>query len=232
MRQCGTASTVNHLFGTRHVQILVMLLNPVDRLYSWYKMRKTANKIQRSFDDWIGWNYNFLKKHNIVNTTANAPTLRRYTAAATANGGNVSSQYEWDATVNTVPCGKRFEKIQLQNVQIYAGFYAHFLLQWMRYFELGKNLHVIHYKKLKSNPKQVFEYIANDALKLNPTSSPMIVTDNILKDLSGTYAGNIEKKKNIEPMSNYTRMYLQDLYRPHNNKLANLLGEEWRNVWE
>jgi len=104
------------------------------------------------------------------------------------------------------------------------GFYAEQLSMWMRHFELDKSLKVIQYERFLENRTAVLAEV------LEFVGAPPIGLEDL--DLEKSYsperAGAPYKGKIPDTIHEYLRRF----YKPYNDELADLLGEEWRDVWK
>ena len=100
---------------------------------------------------------------------------------------------------------------------LYRGMYARHLKSWLKHFELGRNLLIVRYEQLQTNPASVFNKI------LDFVGAP----SHVLAD------HHMEKRYGPKParedivLSNATRAYLERFYEPYQRELADLLGAEW-----
>jgi hypothetical protein len=107
---------------------------------------------------------------------------------------------------------------------VYRGLYAEQLLPWLEYFTVGEDLLVVQFERMMYEPHAVLDEIwtfldvhlhRHEEGHLNKSYSP--VTHNA--------------SKHDMRMNDSTREYLQKLYKPYNEQLADILGEKWRDVW-
>mmetsp|Transcript_33971 Transcript_33971/g.40682 ORF Transcript_33971/g.40682 Transcript_33971/m.40682 type:complete len:386 (-) Transcript_33971:177-1334(-) len=112
---------------------------------------------------------------------------------------------------------------RLDNNMLFRGFYATQLELWFEHFPLGEKLMVIRYEKFMENKAAVM----NQILEFVGVSQYNYTHDILHKN----YFGNKTKTNIVHGVSNSTRASLRKFFKPHNDKLADLLGEEWRDVW-
>jgi Sulfotransferase family/Sulfotransferase domain len=111
---------------------------------------------------------------------------------------------------------------------LYRGFYAEQLQHWIQHggYTLGENLLVIRYERLNDEPALVFDEIL-DFLNVPRHDYK---DDHFNKSYSPSrHWGGARNDLFIQ--SDATRQFLKDFYQPYNDELADLLGEEWRDVW-
>jgi hypothetical protein len=91
---------------------------------------------------------------------------------------------------------------------------------WALYFPLRKSLLVVNYERFLSHPQDVYNEILS-FVGAPPFTPP--------RGFGQRYNANLPEQN---PLPDRVRQYLNSFFRPYNNRLADLLGEEWRNVWE
>ena len=95
------------------------------------------------------------------------------------------------------------------------GLYALQLRKWMEYFNFPQEFLVLKYEDLQKNPASVYSRTL-DFIGLKPHQ-----LNKYEKHLAGRY----------DPMPEHCRLYLEKFFQAYNDQLADLLGEEWRNIW-
>jgi Sulfotransferase domain len=146
-----------------------------------------------------------------------SPTTRRLDDDSSSSGSNNN-----DATESSL-CKHGSWEI---NNSVHRGFYAHQLERFHRQgYRLGHNLLVFQYERFKNDPSMVFDEImdflevprhAYQAHQLNRTIVP------------------VKSRHDTESLtlSQETRNVVHEFYKPYNDQLADLLGEEWRGIWD
>lgn len=132
--------------------------------------------------------------------------------------GNAS---EWNASDFAVATA--FEPHRNYKSDVARGFYVNQVKGYMNYFPLGSSLKIIRYEHFVNNRNLV----VNEILDFVGAAPHNFDADELEKQL-----GPIEVKAWYPPMNNRSRTYLKHLYKPFNDELADLLGEEWRGVWD
>lgn len=110
------------------------------------------------------------------------------------------------------------------------GMYAQQIESWIdASFQLGVNLHVVRYERFVENRavvlQEILEFAGITHMDQLTLDNPTLVTDYSPRLPSHRAA----PKLTIDPL---VREYLSRFYKPYNDELADLLGEEWRNVWQ
>lgn len=199
------------------VKIVVVLRDPVERFHSQYKMNcyihLRRNPYLASVEGLVHEEVRELIQNNIVQ----APPYE-------FDSGIQSKGNEWNKEEFSV--GE--PSLQKYTGYIARGLYQHQLPHYLKYFTLNHSLKVIEYETFRQRPEEVLKDLLFFATGQNITLSSA-VKERILEDW--------RPKKQSEsvicpPFHNHTRRYLQHLYRPFNEKLGDLLGESWRDVWK
>jgi Sulfotransferase domain len=106
------------------------------------------------------------------------------------------------------------------------GFYSLQLKEWMKEYTLGKDLLVVRYERFKEEPQAVLDEICDfvglpryefHEKHINKTYVPLGMWKNVTID---------------HTLRDVTKEYLQRVFKPYNDELADLLGEEWRGVYD
>jgi hypothetical protein len=188
------------------VKILVILRNPVDRAYSEYKMNWEVNSGE--------WKTKLSFEQEVENEIRKMRRLK-YTNAPPLVGFDVNQTEDFEIPKHMTLQQRRFTRMAKKPIN--RGFYAQHLLNWMQYFELGTTLKIVRYESFKENEagtlNEIFDFIGAPHHSLNES-----MLDRNLSPL--------QKKitRKLGPMSPTTRAYLQQMYKPFNDDLADLLG--------
>jgi hypothetical protein len=194
-------------------KILIVLRDPVARAYSHYKMSFGASSKKQfpSFDQEVSDEIRKLRKRGWIH----APHFPYTSTKWNQHDFRIPNQ-----SLKNVPKGYMG--------MLHRGCYSEQIKYWMEHFSLGENLKIIRYEALKQNTSAVLQDIF-DFMGAPPHG---IKKERLEKD----YSPNIKLKKqqNITypPLTNETKAYLERFYKPYNDELADLLGEDWRGVWD
>lgn len=90
--------------------------------------------------------------------------------------------------------------------------------EWRQYFR--DNVYVLKYEDFAKRPEHFLRELF-DIFEVNFTMPP----SSVLKKSIGP--ASVKNRT----MTSYARKYLQQLYRPYNEGLVEVLGESWRGVW-
>ena len=115
---------------------------------------------------------------------------------------------------------------KLQCGHIGRGMYAQQLMGWLRYYTLHDNLLVLRYEDFLANRTLVLEQLH----RFVGLADPRVTVGE--ERLETTYRPRASLDRRKGTMGDVMRDYLTELYRPFNTELADLLGEEWRGVWD
>ena len=195
-------------------KIIVLLRDPVERAYSYYKMVQThfyKNGI-RSFEHCIELDIKILKWAGVISENENpAESLGSET---TVNSMRI--KYAWNKYTK-----KSIEQREKCGGVVGRGMYALQLSLWWQTYDL------------KERKNQFFVMRSED---LRPDVDGFIQLKNIT-DFIGVSAKNITSRrkfhatKNIGPMQDGTKFRLRRLYTPFNDALVDFLGANWCDPW-
>lgn len=195
-------------------KIVVILRNPIDRAFSQYKMnferRRNKQTAHPSFE-------------TLVQREVSQWRERGHTSASLLEAYRDGAYHESEFRRRMdLPQTSRNDG-RLAREGLFRGLYAQQLQNWLEHFELDKDLKVFQYERYKVDPNgvlnEIFRFVGAPLYHLNESL--------LTKDYS-----RVRKIETVDmKLSNVTRAYLEQLYRPYNDELADLLGEEWRNIW-
>lgn len=210
---------------TPWTKVLVTLRNPIDRAYSHYKMDFVAFSNKPKFPSFEQAVNNEVQKLRAAGQST-APTLDEYLSAPDTHSDEdfalPANQGLMERKMELGDFSKKRKKRALQLRYLSRGFYAQQLSFWFDYFKLDDDLKIIQYEKFNEDEPKVFREIL-EFIGVDPDAWD--VSDEIFeKDFRPSK--KIEKK-----MDTTTRDYLEKLYKPYNDELVYVLGEEWSGVW-
>lgn len=187
-------------------KIIILLRNPIDRAYSHYNMGGTYDSevMDNSRQD----NYTFEET-----VQSNMDTMEK--KGMLLEGGLLNPKW----AMHESP----FNVTQFYRNVVYRGFYANQIEFWLDYFPLGDKLMVVQYERFKKDKQAVIDEILEFV-----GASPYNYTDDVLH-----YNYFRKNETRIDKgISDSLRNHLKKVYKPHNDRLADLLGEKWRDVWD
>jgi hypothetical protein len=205
---------------------ILILRNPIDRLYSQYKMtiKDVFDLREYSLEDFI--QHELLAMKYQFNMTT-APLLLGENETLEVYGGTIANTVPphvppnhnvdpvyW--TLKDASLGKRTDHGPLgSHVLVRRGLYSVQLRWWLKHFKLNEDLLVINYADMASNTQEVYERI----LKFCGIPIP--------PEVNTTSKVRADTRKHDRPLQNSTRWYFQEFYAPYNAELEGLLGPEW-----
>jgi len=212
-------------------KIVIVLRNPIDRLYSQYRMNFVSRPndvpdLETELERELG----MLRKYNL----SVAPDIKRWERDRHHQKEN--SSYLFTPPLITSQQRDSKDSIQFRGFgnhgffprYLLRGMYVYQLQRWRKHFDESELL-VVPYHRMRSDMRNVWQEI------LDFVGIPQ--HDLTHDELTTSYRPSIEgATKNgtaplAVPMSNVTREYLIEFFRPYNELLADLLGEEWRGIW-
>ena len=204
-------------------KIVVILRNPVDRAISNYRMR--IRTYGRSFEDIVD-----TEMASLIALGLSRAPLRNQSHVLEETKLNDTADLlfglpELEPAVSESLHWKHYRKIQHCNY-IQRGMYAQQLERWLRYFPINKDnpssssLLVLQYEEFREHPERVFARLLDFV-----GAAPFIPPD-------GFSTMHNYHPERTEQMLPETRQYLTRFFRPYNRLLVDLLGDEWRGVWE
>ena len=204
-------------------KILIMLRDPIERAYSHYKMEREKKRIKQSFDEVVREEMLFLQKVKLIQ----APIIP---ANATGSGFfefmNKINADQFQPPLLSDEASDAAHKKVIQNLThtnfLQRGMYSVQLKRWLRYFSLEDTILVIKFEDFQADPAKIYQeildFIGIPMFNLSP------------KDFERTYrTRGVQREKVMVhlPISNETRQYLQEFFRPYNKQLSEQLGRDF-----
>jgi Sulfotransferase domain len=234
-----------------HSKILLVLRNPIERAYSHWHMMHGHKKQKRpsrngkwdesSFEGTLQRELTMMRFLGVTRAPMLDDFLQNY-----ANQSVQLSHFDIPETqtlerrsgiVDIGPDHRNYHSRQRNHAScgyLSRGLYSNQVYNWMRAsFRLGASLLVIRYEDFVQDKSSVLRQISMFAGLDDPD---MASNEAILhNDYSPRQAKRLqednkatERRQHMDPR---VREYLVHYYKPYNDELADLLGEEWRNVW-
>ena len=191
------------------VKIIVVLRDPIDRAYSSYKMAWQNSGPGRatypSFEEVVADDVKFFRKKRFLVTPPYSINRTDY------------RQDEFTLSTNRTRRPKDYVRT------LHRGFYAEQLKFWLDEFK-KKDIMVIQYEKFKKDRpgylNKILDFVGGEPHNIPP------------ERFEEDFSPNNMDQRPYPPLLNHTRAYLKMLYKPLNDQLADLLGEDWRSVWD
>lgn len=214
-----------------HPKIILILRNPVDRAYSHFMMDLGKTRVDEGFEKYIQQELQAMHKVGI----SNAPIL-----SSDWDPINTLQDHLFDNPPNNMTREQsdhaHWMVYRIRHIRNYLqrGIYSVQLERWIKFFPLNESLLVINNERFTREPRKVM----GEVLRFLGSPQPDYFSDlNVsvsLKEeelLSRRGVSNLLSVGGYAPMSNSTRRFLEKFYKPYNDQVADLLGEEWRGVW-
>lgn len=193
-----TKNFLTSIFQNR-VKVIFSLRNPIDRAFSHYRMLRTRNQIPETdtFELVLATDLKVLRRRNF----------------------EVARGEPFPEMPHVNPA-RMYRMWKAKNL-VYRGLYADQLRPWLEHFTVGKDLLVIQFEKMLSNPHETMDQIL-DFLGVHRHSYNE-------SHFNESYSPVVPKEEHV--LQDATRDYLLKLYEPFNRQLVDILGEEWRDIW-
>jgi hypothetical protein len=222
-------------------KIIVVLRDPIARAYSHFKMDFQTSEVAkrrrrlRSFDSLVSMEIlKMIEKKWIhappyANLQPSKFQNRSRRRLSDDSNNTTGSETQWDPALFSM-----VDPPPPKNSSNYLGFvrrgcYYEQLLHWLRQFELDKTIKVVQYERFEQNKVEILEEILDFVGVDDSTSAANRTLKRLEKDYSPHQKSPTQK---FPPLTNRTKAYLKAFYRPYNDALADLLGENWRGVWD
>lgn len=184
-------------------KIVVTLRNPVDRLVSHHKMLVERKWENRSFPEALADDINVMRHL----------------------GYWIPDDDPLNTTRFAPPSARSLRKHKTEGM-LYRGCYARQLLPWLEYYELGKDLLVVQYEQLKADPTRVLNQLL-DFVGAPRYDFPSDIVNKSYSPRSKTWLTGY-----VPEVTPGHRAYLHRFFARYNDELVELLGEDWRGVWD
>lgn len=186
-------------------KIIVILRNPIDRAYSHHKMDQHRGE----------------KWHNLTHVIFEEKLVQDYEelkkVGILAGSLDAPEIGIWNGTASS--------SSSLKNNTLLRGFYSEQLKPWLRHFKIHDEIMVIPYETFQKNRLDTFhsilQFIGVPRLALSVTEEQLAV------NLGPTPKAPVSNSS----LSKETRDILGRLYKPYNDDLVDLLGVEWKDIW-
>jgi hypothetical protein len=239
LRTPGVAAKIHRILGP-DLKLLVVLRDPIDRAFSYFTMIQehadrefcfNKNKTKFTFDQLVTREVEQLNQLGL----SKAPSVKTFSIRRKLDRFFVPpilTQRLKYRLENKIRASAKIGSVRLCGLywnSLYMGMYALQLKEWIKYYPLGTHLKVIRSEALKDDMKGVY----GEVLDFIGLSAGEIDERALNQDLSPQSMGLFNStKQDISPATERTLKYLRKFYKPYNDELADLLGEDWRNVWD
>ena len=225
-------------------KIVLILRDPIDRLYSHYKMTVKTNFGLRkySLEDFIYHELKAMKRFNMttaslmepVNVTeGNDDTDKSIPVIADHYQMPKNVPYDhaildpekWNPKTQAIINKPDSSKLSFHNL-VRRGLYSIQLRWWLNFYSIDRDLLVINYDDLLKDTRSVFERVCDFAGIPLPYDTARNQTP---ADVGIDFGrkNRADKDKDERPLKNETRRFLSEFYAPYTAELQELLGPEW-----
>jgi Sulfotransferase family len=187
-------------------KIIISLRDPVERLHSSY--------LGDDFEDEVESQLDTLRRAGLIR----APPLKSFIPGA-ENASRFAITSRIRETQN--------QKGKIATKGVFRGLYSLQISNWLEHFALGKSLLVV--KDFQGGDERAKVLTVNRILEF-VGASPFEFDEATLNAVYGPNNG--PNRKSRRPLRFKTKYYLRRLYRPYNEELAKILGDEWQGVWD
>ena len=217
-----------------HAFVVAVLRNPVDRLVSHFNMQVRLGRFPHmngTLEAILNQELSLLHPERtwLSNVRdANAEDARfEIPPAPPLWSAEYNDFYHWDDVARTPSTFRSFDRL------LQRGMYSVQLERWLD--RVGpERLVVVPYELFQTHPREVLEHLfrvtgvphwhAPDKL-LHQQFQPVVLSGKRGAAAASTTAVDV-------PIDPAVREFLERFYRPYNDRLADLLGEEWRGIWD
>jgi hypothetical protein len=222
---------------------ILVLRNPVERLYSHYKMtvKTTPGFRKYSIEDFVFHEVKAMRRWNMTT----APLMEPVNVLEGNNATDPSipvlaEHYKMPETVPfdhaVLDAEQWTPKLAILKKPDIGPFGFHFLVRkglystqlkwWVKQYTVGVDLLVINYDDLSNDIRSVYEQVCHFSgiplpYDLEQNQSPSDVGIDFDKKVRA------DSDKTERPLKNETRSYLEEFYAPYTAELEALLGPEW-----
>ena len=208
-------------------KIVMVLRNPIDRLYSQYQMNFVSqiDVLLPDLETELERELVMLRKHGLSLAPDIGVWLRQK---------ENSSHLFVPPPITTQQRDKK-DSIQFRGFgnhglfprYLLRGLYVYQLQRWQRHFDKS-HLLVLPYHRMITDMRNVWQEI----LEFVGAPRHELSEDELTTSYRPLMVGNKNETPPAKPLSDVTRQYLVEFFRPYNELLADLLGEEWRGIWD
>ena len=212
-------------------KILAILRNPIDRAWSNYQMVDAGSA--HDFEEWIDEEIHAFVKDGILEK---ALTVREF---AQSKGTIPPFTFPEDASL--AKYAKLIEEYRGDRPYglMLRGMYAPLLYWWVHFFSPEDRLMILQFEKFSAAHNEGNRRMENELLQFagidvdNEESRGDGYDENQLKDDGLDQKDSRWKNRGeYEDMLPIHRHYLTLFYKPFNDMLVDLLGDEWKNIWD
>ncbi|CAB9521638.1 Heparan sulfate glucosamine 3-O-sulfotransferase 2 [Seminavis robusta] len=217
-------------------KIVLILRNPVDRAYSHFVMDSEKDAVNLSFEEYIQLELDTMRHYGLTNVPK--IPVEEWGNLDHADHRHLFQVPETNMTRDEVDHADWmvYRQRHMRNY-LQRGTYSLQLERWKEHFPLNERLLVLDNDRLLKEPRKVMgevlafleaprpDFFANESVPVDTSESEKMRHARV-KGIS-----NLLSIGGYDPMANSTRRFLEMFYKPYNQQIVNVLGEEWRGVW-
>jgi hypothetical protein len=213
------------LCTTPWTKMIILLQNPVDRVYKQWVYGRQHLNLRLDLEDWMAQEMKLMQSVGLIGSGNGSTTTTN------TNNKKLSLQDEKEAW-------KRYQaKRSLSGMPIGRSLYVFQLQEWLEAIkEAGlvdkptQQLYIMPSEVWESNTSQEYPKLIQflELAEFNPPPPKVVVSNN----------NNNNNNNNLPPMKNETRQMLQEFFAPYNKRLAKLLttngfdSYHWKELWK
>ena len=232
-----------------NAKLMAVLRNPVDRMYSHYRMTRSfpKHRIRQkglSFEQWVQEDMDLMKQAGLYTvdggktTTTTTMTTKEY---LNSFAGTVEEMKAWERYTNLVQEALLEEKRAKNKTLDFNGIPM----------PVGRSLYAIHLQ-IWNLAKKEFGNGGGETEEDNIRQNILAINQEDLKSKRDLEMKKVVRYLNIpneefvlddlpptdhnsqsyKPMKKETRQWLEEFFEPYNRRLGQLLGPEWDGVWK
>jgi hypothetical protein len=213
------------LCTTPWTKMIILLQNPVDRVYKQWVYGRQHLNLRLNLEDWMAQEMKLMQSVGLIGGSSNAKTNAQTNKLMSLTAEQQAwKQYQAKRSLSGMPIGRSLYVLQLQ--------------EWLDAIkEAGivgdqptQQLYIMPSEVWESQTSQEYPKLIQflGLAEYHPPQLDVLVNNN----------NNNNKNNNLPPMSNETRQMLQEFFAPYNERLAQLLIQNgfdsypWKDLWK
>jgi len=225
------------LCTTPWVKIVVLLRNPIDRLYRQWSYSVKSLNLQLSLEDWMAQEMKLLQSVGMINNGDNK-----------RDAGTNKEQQAEPIVVSEKEAWEKYQAVHNVAGAIGRSLYVFQLEEWIQaYISAGKNpseeIIILTTEDIEENPEheyaELIQFLGLPPTTDNDANASNSNSNNDGEDSIGTALGKslLQNKQEAAPMTKETRKMLHQFFKPYNKRLTELLTSngfegDWDKRWQ
>ena len=213
------AERLRTIFPDPDRKLIASLRDPTLRLFSAFLMDKDRNRIATHLGPFVEQQIELLRERNLTR----APTLNAF----------LEKQYQ-EEDFDDLPDLETYRTAVMDNtylnrIQYFQfGMYSRHLKVWSEHYSIGSDLKVVQYESMKNDMQRTF----SDILQFVGAEDLQLDDSLLQQDRSPASHAAVKGRYPNRTLDFGIEQYLRRFYRPYNTELADILGKEWRQIWD